>query len=81
MGARLLAQLTRQRQAALPGQHPVEQNRVRQQRIKFTLRGHAVPSYHRREAAMGEVDSNQLGNRRLIFDNQYARLVFHATTI
>ena len=80
-GAGILAPFARQLQAALAGQHPVEQDDIGQHGIQLALRGIAVFGPNRRKAVVAQVDGNQLGNRRLVFDDEDAGQVFHHSTL
>ena len=76
----LLAPALGQRHPALTGQHPVEQNHIRQDRIHLALRRFPVIDHGRRKAVVAQIDGNQLGNRRLVFHNEHARQLSHCTT-
>jgi hypothetical protein len=75
--ARVGAPLARQLQAALAGQHPVQQDDVGQHGIELALRGGAVLGPQGRKAVVAQVDGDQLGNRRLVLDDENRGKFFH----
>jgi hypothetical protein len=58
--------------AALAGQHPVQQDRIGQHGVQLALRRHAVFGPDRLKAVVAQVHGDQLGNRRLVFNDQDA---------
>jgi hypothetical protein len=80
LGARVGAPAAGQRDAGLARQHPVQQDGVRQHRVDLALGRLAVFRPHRRQAVVAQVDGDQFGDGGFVFDDQDARLVFHALT-
>jgi len=54
----------------LAGQHPVQKNHIGQHRIQLALGAVTVLGPERLESVVAQVDGNQLGNGRLILDDQ-----------
>ena len=79
LGSRVTAPTSGQTQATLPGQHPVQQNDIGQHLIEFFLSRQRIHHPHRLKTVVPQVHRHQLGNRRLVFNDQNPRLVFHLT--
>jgi len=68
-----------ERQTALAGQHPVQQNHVGQHRIELPLGGFAVQRPRGLKAVVAQIHGDQLGDRRLVFHDQDTRQASHFT--
>jgi len=67
----VLAPAPRELQAALPGQHPVQQHQVGQRAADLRLCLHGVRGLPHLVAGVAQRQGDQLGDRRLVLDDQH----------
>ena len=68
-----IGRVARERNARLPGQHPVEQHEVGQRALDHRLRGFGVDGALDVVTRVREVDLQELEDRRLVLDDQDRR--------
>ena len=80
LGAGVAAPFFCQHDAALPRQHPVQQDGIGQHCVQLALGRGAVLRPHGLEAVVAQVDGDQLGDRGFVFDDEDSGLVLHVGT-